>query len=140
MSVDITANVTTLLSARVAANIRALMAYKQIRQSQLARRIDKGEQWLSVRLRGVQEIGLNDLDLIAGALEIDPADLLRPAGAGFTLRYKDDEDAAFVPAAPLTGHRPAGAHPGTASRPQNRPTGRASGPGRTYRTRPPVAA
>jgi transcriptional regulator with XRE-family HTH domain len=138
MSVDITANVTTPLSARVAANIRALMAYKQMRQSQLARRIGKGEQWLSVRLRGVQAIDLNDLDLIAGALEIDPADLVRPAGTAFTLRYNDE---AFVPpTATLTGHRPTSTHPGSTSRPQNRPTGRASGPGRTYRTRPPVAS
>jgi len=122
MSVEITPDVTspTPLTARVAAHIRALMAYRQIRQSQMARRIGKGEQWLSVRLRGVQEIGLNDLDLIAGALEVEPADLMRPGGPGFTLRYSGDESAS--PALTMERRHPLG-RPGI-GRPPNRSPGR----------------
>ena len=74
MSVDVTPGVS--LSARVAEEIRVVMARRLMRQSQLARRIGVGEQWLSVRLRGKQPIDLNDLELIAGGLEVKPAALL----------------------------------------------------------------
>jgi transcriptional regulator with XRE-family HTH domain len=50
--------------------IRVAMTRADIRQSELARRIGKTEQWLSVRLRGKQPIDLNDLALIASGLGI----------------------------------------------------------------------
>lgn len=60
----------------VAMEIRVAMTRADVRQSDLARRIGKTEQWLSVRLRGKQPIDLNDLALIAGALGVSPLDLL----------------------------------------------------------------
>ncbi len=66
------------LTQLVATEIRVQMARADVRQSQLAREINKTEQWLSVRLRGRQPIDLNDLSLIAGALGVGVHDLLPP--------------------------------------------------------------
>lgn len=76
MSIDVTPPRAASLSERVAEEIRVILARRQIRQSQLARIIGVNEQWLSVRLRGVQPIDLNDLDRIARALQLSVADLL----------------------------------------------------------------
>lgn len=64
------------LTQLVATEIRVQMARADVRQSQLAREIDKTEQWLSVRLRGRQPIDLNDLALIARALGVGVHELL----------------------------------------------------------------
>lgn len=139
MSIDVTPGVrqpAPTLTVRVAAQIRAVMAYKQIRQSQLARRIGKGEQWLSVRLRGVQPIDLNDLEMIAAVLEVEPDDLVRPGAAIATLRYPPN--VGVTPELPTAQVPPSGRP--RVNRPPGRQDGRAPGPGRTYRTRPPIAA
>ena len=70
---------TKSFSERVAAEIRVEMARQDIRQSQLARRLGENDTWLSVRLRGRQEIGVNDLARIATALDVEIHSLL-PAG------------------------------------------------------------
>lgn len=66
------------LTQLVATEIRVQMARADVRQSQLAREIGKTEQWLSVRLRGRQPIDVNDLFLIAGALNVGVHELLPP--------------------------------------------------------------
>src|ERR1700741_4884888 len=69
------------LTQRVATQIRIEMAKQDgLRQSQLARRIGRTEQWLSVRLRGVQPIDLNDLQEIADGLAVPVARLLPEPG------------------------------------------------------------
>jgi transcriptional regulator with XRE-family HTH domain len=82
MSIDLTPDVaqTPLLSALVAEEIRALMARRFIKQSHMARSLGVTEQWLSVRLRGVQPIDLNDLQRIAGALGVEATELFPGAG------------------------------------------------------------
>lgn len=77
MSLDVTPAKT--FSARVAEEIRVVMTRRQIRQSELARAIGTNDQWLSVRLRGVQPIDLNDLEIIAAALHVQPEILVRSA-------------------------------------------------------------
>lgn len=67
---------TANLSDDTAAEIRAWMGRLQVRQSVLARRLGENDQWLSVRLRGVTPIDLNDLQRIAAALGVRPVDLL----------------------------------------------------------------
>lgn len=52
------------------------MARRRIKQAQLARMLGQNDQWVSVRINGYQEIGLNDLDRIAAALGVQPAALL----------------------------------------------------------------
>jgi transcriptional regulator with XRE-family HTH domain len=74
MTIDTTRPAT--LSERVAEEIRVAMARRRIKQSQLARMIDQNDQWVSVRLNGRQEIGLNDLEVIAAALGMQAAQLL----------------------------------------------------------------
>lgn len=67
------------LTQRVAEEIRVVLARRQMRQSQLARQLNVTEQWLSVRLRGVQPIDLNDLERIADVLGVTVIDLLPAA-------------------------------------------------------------
>lgn len=69
------------LTQLVALEIRLAMVRHELKQSQLARLINKTEQWLSVRLRGRQPIDLNDLALIARALDVPVHELLPDPGA-----------------------------------------------------------
>jgi transcriptional regulator with XRE-family HTH domain len=82
MSIAVTPAVTQTpsLTELVAEEIRALMARRRVKQSDLARALGKSEQWVSVRLRAVQPIDLNDLQGIAGVLNVEIADLLPAAG------------------------------------------------------------
>lgn len=66
-------------SAEVAAEIRAVMGRRGVRQSQLARMLGTTDVWLSVRLRGVQAIDLNDLWRIADALDVPVVDFMPPS-------------------------------------------------------------
>lgn len=77
---------TKSFSHLVGIEIKVAMARREIRQSQLARKMGVTEQWLSVRLRGVQEIGLNDLAQIAEALDVEINDLLPGRVPAHTLR------------------------------------------------------
>lgn len=59
------------LTQLVATEIKLEMVRQDdVKQSQLARKIGKTEQWLSVRLRGRQPIDVNDLALIAHGLGV----------------------------------------------------------------------
>lgn len=66
----------TKLSAYVGKEIRKLLIDLDLKQGDLAARIGENEMWVSRRLRGVQEIGLNDLERIADGLNVEVADLL----------------------------------------------------------------
>lgn len=78
------------LTQLVATEIKVQMARADVRQSELARRIGKTEQWLSVRLRGRQPVDLNDMALIAKGLGVGVHDLLptpeEAAGASVSVR------------------------------------------------------
>jgi len=50
-----------------------------LKQSDLAARMQKSEMWVSRRVRGAQPIDLNDLQLFADALGVEAADLLSAA-------------------------------------------------------------
>jgi transcriptional regulator with XRE-family HTH domain len=111
----------------VATEIRVQMARADIRQSQLARNIGKNEQWLSIRLRGRQPFGIDDLMLIAKGLGVGLHDLLPPpevvAGAA--------DPSATVAYLSLAEQLPITSRP-----PDNRPAGRPSrvGPNGVGRT------
>ena len=63
-------------------NIRAEMARRGIRQHQLAKHLGMSQSSLSKRLRGDIPLNVNDLNLIAVHLGVDPASLLaEPMGA-----------------------------------------------------------
>lgn len=64
------------LSARAAEEIRAMLGRKRVTGRELARRLDVSSPWVSQRLTGHTEIGLNDLELIAAALDVEVSDLL----------------------------------------------------------------
>lgn len=64
------------LTSRVAAEIRAWMGRRQISGAALARALDQSEAWVSLRINGKQGITLTDLERIAEALAVTPADLL----------------------------------------------------------------
>lgn len=71
MTTDVTPSVRLSLTELVAEEIRALMARKRVRQSQLARALGVSEQWVSMRLMGKQEIGFNEAQRIADFLNVD---------------------------------------------------------------------
>lgn len=77
---------TKSFSHLVGIEIKVAMARQEIRQSQLARAMGVNEQWLSVRLTGKQEIGLNDLARIAAALDVEIGELLPGRVPAHTLR------------------------------------------------------
>lgn len=85
MSITPEVNAKTLTQL-VATEVRVQMARADVRQSQLARRMGKTEQWLSVRLRGVQAFDVNDLQLVAGALGVGVHDLLPPPDVAASAR------------------------------------------------------
>jgi DNA-binding Xre family transcriptional regulator len=105
------------LSDKVAEEIRAMMARKRVNGTELARRLGVSKMWVSDRLRGNQEIGLNDLDRIAAVLGVTVADLM-----------------------PGTGRQPVGWKVTTPNRPSdNRPAGRPRS-GQTAKVGPTVGA
>jgi len=115
------------LTARVAEEIRALMARKRITGAALARMLDVSQMWVSYRLNGRQPIDLNDLARIADALGVGVVDLLpRDQRTGVTVTELAPVGHAHSPmrnGAPASG-RPPGR--GDRSRPP-------SGPRRTSR-------
>jgi len=66
----------TEMSARAAEEIRALLGRRGINKSELARRLNVSHTWVTNRLTGSQEIGVNELGKIAVILGVDVADLL----------------------------------------------------------------
>lgn len=77
------------LTQLVALQIKHAMVDADIRQAELARRSGKTEQWLSVRLRGVQPIDVNDMHLIALALGVGVHELLPPPEVAATALKKN---------------------------------------------------
>ena len=73
---DIPARSTTDLSRAVATEIRVLLLRRNMNQAQLAERMGVNEVWVSRRLRGAQQLDLNDLQRIADVLDVAIADLL----------------------------------------------------------------
>lgn len=101
------------LTQLVATEIKVQMARADVRQSQLARKIGKNEQWLSVRLRGRQPFDVNDLLLIARALDVGVHDLLPPPEAAILAnigQYLSQADGTISPPRRPRDNRPSG-HP-----------------------------
>jgi transcriptional regulator with XRE-family HTH domain len=71
---------TATLSEQVAEEVRAMLARKRMSGRELARQLDVSQAWVSYRLTGHQEIGLNDLQRIARALDVEITALI-PATA-----------------------------------------------------------
>jgi transcriptional regulator with XRE-family HTH domain len=110
------------LSARVAEEIRAMLARRRVSGRELARRLAVSSPWVSNRLTGHQEIGLNDLERIADALSVEVTELLpladQPAERVLTRRRR------------LPASYPIAAGQATPDQPNGhtiRPTGRATG-------------
>lgn len=67
---------TTSPNQLVASEIRAWLGRKRITGRQLAAMIGASQTWTATRLRGEQEISVNDLARIAAALDVELHDLL----------------------------------------------------------------
>lgn len=124
---------TPTLSERVAEEIRAWMGRRRVTGAALAKTLGVSPAWISYRLSGKQPIDLNDLDAIASALKVSPADLLpadltrrRATSEGKTpaaVRPRDnrpnghpDRAAATHPTGPDDRHRPIPIRAGTTTR------------------------
>lgn len=66
------------LTELVAAQIRSLLGYRDMRPSELARRIGENDQWMHVRLKGKVPLNLNDMHRIARALDVPVGQLMPP--------------------------------------------------------------
>lgn len=108
---------TATLSDLIAEEIRALMARKRMSGRQLASQLKVSPSWISYRLSGKQPIDLNDLALIAKALDVGVHELLpSPEEAAkatlpcLSAPERTIEHAAALPSRPRD-NRPSG-HPG----------------------------
>lgn len=70
------ANTGNSLSDAVAEEIRVMMTRRRISGRKLAEELGVSSAWVSYRLTGSQEIGLNDLQRIAEVLDVAVSDLL----------------------------------------------------------------
>jgi transcriptional regulator with XRE-family HTH domain len=64
------------LSDLVAEEIRALLARRRMSGRQLAAQLGVSPSWVSYRLTGTQEIGVNDMQQIADALDVSVLQLI----------------------------------------------------------------
>jgi transcriptional regulator with XRE-family HTH domain len=69
---------TATLTELVAQEIDSIRGRKRMSQAQLARAIGKPPMWVSLRLRGMQPIDMNELLMFANALGVGVHDLLPP--------------------------------------------------------------
>lgn len=76
------------MSAKAAEEILSLLGRRRMSKSELGRRLGVSHTWVTNRLTGDQEIGVNELQRIAVILGVDAADLL----AGPTRRYPPARD------------------------------------------------
>lgn len=67
---------TATLSELVAQEIDSVRGRRRMSQAQLARAMGKTPMWVSLRLRGLQPIDMNDLLLFARALDVEVHDLM----------------------------------------------------------------
>jgi len=74
---------TVRLSDQVAEEIRVLLVRRRRSASDLARQIGMTQPYLSRRLTGEVALDLDDLQRIAGALEVDVRDLLPARGVNY---------------------------------------------------------
>jgi transcriptional regulator with XRE-family HTH domain len=72
----------TALNKAVAAQIRSVLAWRNSNQATLARQMGVTEVWLSRRLREVMPLSLDDVERIAHALKLEPAELIAAAVKG----------------------------------------------------------
>lgn len=102
-----------ILNKAVAAEVRALLARKRMRQSAFATQLGQDEVWVSRRLRCVVPLSLNDLEAMCRVLRAEPADLIAAA-----LRADPETFQCSLTLAEGTKNRP------DDNRPPGRPTGR----------------
>ncbi|HZM83747.1 MAG TPA: helix-turn-helix transcriptional regulator [Candidatus Limnocylindrales bacterium] len=73
------------LSAVAAEEIEVMLVRRRINKSGLARLLGVSHTWVTNRLSGQQEIGLNELQRIAAILNVEVTDLLPRASEGRVL-------------------------------------------------------
>ncbi len=86
------------LAQAVAAEIRAESGRQRVSGRELARRIDEPVTTVSRWLRGDTALGLDDLDKIATALEVDLVDLIRAARLQLMAKKLPRKDSNLQPA------------------------------------------
>jgi len=79
----------------VGGNIRRLRKSKRLTLEKLAERSESNPKYLGGVERGEENIGMKKLEQVAGALKVDPYELLLPSGAD----EKPDELIALIKAA-----------------------------------------
>jgi len=130
MSIDVERS-SMEMTGLIAEEIRALLGRRRMSGRELARKLDVSPSWVSYRLTGTQEIGVNDLALIAQALNVGIVDLLPRDARQPTLTLASEPT--------VTGRTPWPEHPivaGAARIPQRRTAVDQGPPGRHSKTYP----
>lgn len=97
------------LSVQVATEIKVALARRDMSRSELARRLGVSAMWVSDRLRGQTPIGLDDLERIAGVLEVKPVELLPLSERGGPQTTRLYSPMAERPMSPRPSRGPVGA-------------------------------
>lgn len=92
----------TAMSAKAAEEILALLGRRRMSKSELARRLGVSHTWVTNRLTGDQEIGVNELQRIAVILGVSAGELL----PGPTRRYPPARDPLAPHVVATVGTRP----------------------------------
>jgi transcriptional regulator with XRE-family HTH domain len=79
MSEVVGATVHTPLRLRVAAEVRAWRARRSMTQQQLARALGVSQGQMSAKLRGLQPISLDEIELLSVIFSCTPEELMHPA-------------------------------------------------------------
>lgn len=85
--------------AQVASNVRVELARHNLRQKELAERIDMKPAMLSHRLQGRTALSLHEVDLIASALDVPVATLLHVTGQAAENSGQHSVSSAPIPSA-----------------------------------------
>lgn len=122
MSIDVTQS--SKASGRIAAEIRAHMGRQKMSGRELARRLDRSPNWVSLKVGGLQRIDVDDLEAIAEVLGVKMVDLL-PSDQRTPTRWQAQSETVSRPNRPRS--------------PLSRPPGRTDSRGPSSRKTYPVA-
>lgn len=99
---------TPSINQEVASEIRAWLGRRRLTGRQLATRMGASQTWTATRLRGEQEITINDLQRFASALEVKVGDLLPPSLRTTTDTFRYSPTAKRMSSRVPSQRRPAG--------------------------------
>lgn len=111
MTIDVQPSAVRL-SARIAAEIRAEMARQRLSGRQIAEKVGRSPNWVSLKTSGAHRLDFDDAEVFAGVLGLSLLELLRRAQAPSAPTHAYDEAVeSLAPEPVLVGAAPAPRRP-----------------------------